>query len=400
MQQFESIWATVTGFQDAHPWSLVASTVGVSVISVVLLNFGVRLTLRRLGKRYEERQPLVQLMADAFDRPINMITWVLVARLIVPLAMEQGGTDLSGYAPALNQGMAALLVLLVAWAAWRFVGRTRLHLRKKYARTDGGYDDFSMIETGQLAARLGIVVFAGFGLLGALGIPLSALTALGVVGGFGAYALTMANQILISNVFAGFAIYFDRPFAVGDWISTKGGTIEGTVTKIGFRLTTIVGFDKRPIYVPNSVFNENATVNPSRMSNRRILQYVGVRYDDVDRVEPILEAIRAYLAQHEAIDQRMTTLVNLVNGSTNMGSAVEGCFGSSSINFMVYTFTKTTNWVRFQNIQDEVMLRIAGIVAEHGAEIAFSTITLESPKPVTLAAVPSIEQREPQSSAA
>lgn len=385
MKNFNAILDAIRAFHEEHAWSRVASTVGGSVLAVLLLNFFVRFTLRRLARRFEESQPLLHITADAIDRPLNMITWVLVARLIVPIALQQSGTDLSSYASSLNQWMAALLVLLVAWAAWRFAGRTRLYLRTKYARTDGGYDDFSMIETGQLVVRIGIVVFAGFGLLGALGIPLSALTALGVVGGFGAYALTMANQILISNVFAGFAIYFDRPFAVGDWIVTKDGTVEGTVTKIGFRLTTIVGFDKRPIYVPNSVFNENPTINPSRMSNRRILQYVGVRYDDVKQVEPILEAVRAYLGEHDAIDQSMTTLVNLVDGSTKMGSSVEGCFGASSINFMVYTFTKTTNWVRFQSIQDEIMLSIAAIIEEHGAEIAFSTLTLDAPKPVLLA---------------
>lgn len=395
MSAWEQWLKTILDFRQNHPWSQAASTVGLTLVGVIVLNFGVRVTLRRLAKRFQRRRPYLQITADAVDRPVNLITWVLVARLVGPLTLDQAGSDLSSFAPTLDKAAAALVVLLVAWAGWRFVALTRLHLMKKYARTDGGYDDFSAIETGQLAARTLIVVIAGFSLLGALGIPLSALTALGVVGGFGAYALTMANQILISNVFAGFAIYLDRPFSVGDWISTKDGAVTGTVTKIGFRLTTIVGFDKRPIYVPNSIFNENPTVNPSRMSNRRILQYVGLRYDDLHRVEEIMKAIRAYLAAHEAIDHDKLTLVNLVNGSTDMGSSVEGCFGASSINFMVYTFTKTTNWVRFQNIQDEVMLRIAGIIEEHGAEIAFSTVTLDSPKPLTLAAVPTTPVAEP-----
>lgn len=330
MKEIEGVLKTLTSFHQAHPWSAAASTLGVTLIAVIVLNFAVRLMLDRLARRFEDRRPYLQITADAVDRPLNLLTWVLVARLVIPITLAQSGADVSAYAPMLTKAMAVLVVLFVAWGAWRIAAGTRLYLRKKYARTDGGYDDFSMIETGQLVARTSIVLVAGFSLLGALGIPLSALTALGVVGGFGAYALTMANQILISNLFAGFAIYFDRPFAVGDWISTKGGTIEGTVTKIGFRLTTIVGFDKRPIYVPNSVFNESATINPSRMSNRRILQSVGVRYEDLHRVEPILATIRDYLKNNDAVDHKMITLVNLVNGSTNMGSSIEGCFGASS----------------------------------------------------------------------
>ncbi|MCB2069634.1 MAG: mechanosensitive ion channel, partial [Ottowia sp.] len=46
--------------------------------------------------------------------------------------------------------------------------------------------------------------------------------------------------------------------------------IEGTVEEIGWRLTRIRTFDKRPLYVPNSVFNNIAVENPSRMQNRRI----------------------------------------------------------------------------------------------------------------------------------
>lgn len=378
----------VTDFQKSHPWGYAASAVALTALFVLVLNFAVRRSLTVVATRLEDKRPFLRITADAIDRPLNLVAWLLVLWLFVPFTLEQAGLNTAPFTPKLNRAASVLIVLLVSWAFWRFAARSRLHLLDRYARTDGGYNDFSVIETGLLAARLGIVLFAVFGLLGALGIPLSALTALGVVGGFGAYALTMANQILISNIFAGFAIYLDRPFSIGDWISTQGGAVEGTVTKIGLRLTTIIGFDKRPIYVPNSVFNENATVNPSRMSNRRILQYIGLRYDDLHRVEGVLEAIRSYLAEHKEIDQKMLTLVNVVNGSTNMGSSVEGCFGASSINFMVYTFTKTTNWVRFQNIQDEVMLQIARIIEEQGAEIAFSTITVEAPKPVALARAP------------
>ena len=216
-------------------------------------------------------------------------------------------------------------------------------------------------------------------MLFAFGIPLKALAGIGVVGGFGAYALTMANQILISNIFAGLVLYFDRPFSVGDWISTKDGKIDGTVTKIGLRLTTVVGFDQRPIYVPNSIFNENATVNPSRMNNRRIKQFIGLRYEDFPKIEKIFAEIRTYLKENPVIDQKRTTLVNLIDGVTSTGSKYEGAFGSSSINFNVYTFTKTTNWVEFQNIQDRVMFDIAKIILDNGAQIAFATTTLDVP---------------------
>ena len=60
---------------------------------------------------------------------------------------------------------------------------------------------------------------------------------------------------LLSNFFGGLFIYMDRPFAVGDWIRSPDRELEGVVEKIGWRVTVIRTFDKRPLYVPNSVFS-------------------------------------------------------------------------------------------------------------------------------------------------
>ena len=56
----------------------------------------------------------------------------------------------------------------------------------------------------------------------------------------------------------------------------------------------------------------------------------------------------------------------------------------SALNFMVYTFTKTTNWVLFQAIQEDVFLRIIDIISEHGAECAFPTTTISVPDGIEL----------------
>ena len=51
-------------------------------------------------------------------------------------------------------------------------------------------------------------------------------------------------------------------------------------------------------------------------------------------------------------------------------------FASSSLDFFVYTFTRTTNWVRFHEIKQDVMLKIIDIITQHGAECAFPTSTI------------------------
>ena len=159
-------------------------------------------------------------------------------------------------------------------------------------------------------------------------------------------------------------VFLDRPFSVGDWIRSPDKSIEGTVEEIGWRLTRIRTFDARPLYVPNATFTSISVENPSRMTNRRIKETIGVRYDDVAVLEDILRDVKEMLKNHEAIDQRKTLMVNFNE------------FGPSSLDFFIYTFTRTTVWTEYHQIKQDVLLKIAAIIEGHGAEIAFPTRTV------------------------
>jgi len=175
----------------------------------------------------------------------------------------------------------------------------------------------------------------------------------------------------LSNFFAGIIILVGRQIRAGDWVYSTDLSIEGNVQHIGLHSTRILSFEHRPIIVPNAILNSESIVNATRMSHRRIKQFIGVRYKDINVVDKILNSIKEMLLAHPAIDQNCAILVNLVDGNTDMGSSVEGCFGSYSINFMVYAYTKTTHWIKFQKVQDEIMLKIGSIIIDYGAEITF-----------------------------
>ena len=100
------------------------------------------------------------------------------------------------------------------------------------------------------------------------------------------------------------------------------------------------------------------------MTNRRIKETIGVRYSDVDVLEDILRDVKGMLKNHEAIDQRKTLMVNFNE------------FGPSSLDFFIYTFTRTTVWAEYHEIKQDVLLKIAAIIEGHGAEIAFPTRTI------------------------
>jgi len=126
-------------------------------------------------------------------------------------------------------------------------------------------------------------------------------------------------------------------------------------------VTRIRTFDKRPLYVPNSLFTQIVVENPSRMSNRRIKETFGLRYCDMNQVDGIIKDVREMLEQHPDIDQTQTLIVNF------------NYFNNSSLDFFIYTFTKTTNWILYHQIKQDVLLKVADIVEQNKAQFAFPT---------------------------
>jgi MscS family membrane protein len=70
------------------------------------------------------------------------------------------------------------------------------------------------------------------------------------------------------------------------------------------------------------------------------------------------------LMAHEEIEQSQTLMVNF------------NSYAPSSLDFFIYTFTKTTDWVRYHEIKQDVMIKIINIVHDHGADFAFPTRTI------------------------
>jgi MscS family membrane protein len=112
--------------------------------------------------------------------------------------------------------------------------------------------------------------------------------------------------------------------------------------------------------------------NPSRMSHRRIYETVGIRYCDVRKMEPIIEQVKTMLTAHPEIDETQTLIVNFNQ------------FAPSSLDFFIYTFTHTTNWIKFHEVKQDVLLKVIGIIEQNGAEVAFPTSTIHMPDKLQL----------------
>jgi MscS family membrane protein len=350
--------------------------VAIIFFATIAVYLSVRFFFQRYKKTTLPSQTIKTLFYASFDKPLQLATIVIgfyfIAMHILTWFKFTSFFD-QVVTPGVNIGLALCFFMLMN----TFLSRLKAYSITKTTRTDGGYDNFAKVEQIHKLGQVLTIAIMVFIIASILGLKVSQGVAY-LGGGLAIVALVFKDTI--SSVFGGLIIYLDSPYAVGDWIYTIDGQIEGTVEQISWRLTHIRTFDARLIFTPNNILITQAVVNASRMLNRRILQYIGLRYDDFDKFEAIQKDIYAFLGEHPDIDQSCTTLVNVVNGSTDMGSTTEGFFGGSSLNFSVYTFTKVTNWRKFQAIQDKIMMDIGRIIYRHDAEIAFTTMTLEIPK--------------------
>lgn len=347
---------TILTWIDNNHW--VIHVFGV-VFATVLTNFILR---RVLGRLYVKAQASANYwddaVLDAGKRPLLLLVWVIGLSIAAEIIEAVSANALFEYTGLLRR--IAIIALLVAFLV-RFINNIEQAVIRKRALKAVDADEVTVRVIGRLL-RISVLITGALVILQTLGISISGVLAFGGIGGI---AVGFAAKDLLANFFGGLMIYLDRPFSIGDWVRSPDREIEGTVEDIGWRLTKIRTFDKRPLYIPNAVFTTIAVENPSRMTNRRIKETFGLRYCDAAKVREIVTEVKAMLKAHPAIDAQQTLIVNFDS------------LAPSSLDFFIYTFTKTTNWVEYHEVKQDVLLKIIDIIHAHGADIAFPTRTLD-----------------------
>jgi len=358
---------------DLHSWINSVSGGYAHVLYVFLIIFFTLLISYIENKYYKfivlklEKSHRVWELAvvNALFRPLNYLIWFLgllfAVNVLVLYTRDQFFIQIIPFLRTIGT------VIFVVWFSVNFIREAEVALTTP--RPGKPPQDPTTVKAISQLLRIAVIFTAILVIMQTFNIRTSGLVA---VGGAGTIVAGLAAKDWIENFFGGLMIFFDRPFKLGDWIRSPDKQIEGTVEQIGWRLTRIRTFDKRPLYVPNNVFSKISIENPSRMTNRRIKTVVGIRYDDAPKVKEILSQVENMLSKHPEIDMSKTMFVNLIE------------FGPSSLNFLIYTFTKTTDWVKFQRIQQDVFLKVIDIITQNGAECAFPTTTIHIPDAIAL----------------
>lgn len=347
------------------------------VVVTLVVAMAVVFVLRRAEHRADKANAMwAKSLFWAARSPVRGLIWLVGLSWASYVTHRGTEVELMGVVTTARE------VGIVAMAAWFLVRFIRMAEREFLNPRDGEpRDPTTVLAIGKLL-RVAVLITAVLVVAQSLGYSMSGVLAFGGVGGL---AVGFAAKDLLANFFGGLMVYMDRPFAVGEWVRSPDQNIEGTVENIGWRLTRIRTFDRRPLYVPNATFTQISVENPSRMENRRIFETVGIRYDDAGKMAGIVADVKQMVLDHPDLETEVRTLIVNFNG-----------FAASSLDFFVYTFTKTVDWVEFHEIKQDVMLKVIEIVESHGAQCAFPTSTLHIPEPVTLAGSQGAQDSRPE----
>jgi len=178
--------------------------------------------------------------------------------------------------------------------------------------------------------------------------------------GIGGIAVAMASQALLGDLFSYFAILFDRPFELGDFIIV--GDYMGTVEHVGIKTTRIRSLSGEQLVFSNTDLTNSRVRNYKRMEKRRIVFSLGVTYD-------------TGLKEMKAIPGIIKEAIVSLNHTT-FDRAHFSSYGDFSLNFEVVYHILSGDYNKYMDIQQEINFIIKEKFDERGIEFAFPTQTL------------------------
>lgn len=221
--------------------------------------------------------------------------------------------------------------------------------------TDPGAATASHMVT--LLARITLWALGGLFVLSNLGIEITSLIA-GL--GIGGIAIAFALQGILSDLFASFSIYFDKPFRIGDFVTI--GNDSGTIEKIGIKSTRIRALTGEELVVSNAELTTARVQNYKKMAERRIAFRFGITYD-------------ASSAQVQKVIDIISDIIENAEGAQlDRAHFVE--FGDSALNFEVVYYVTSPDYAQYLDIQQSVNFQLMDALEQEGIEFAFPTRTV------------------------
>ena len=250
--------------------------------------------------------------------------------------------------------MIVWIILLTIKAAQILIN----YLFKSKLKDENDTSTKSAINALSIIIKIALWVFGLILILSNLGVNVTSLVA-GL--GIGGIAIALAFQNILSDLFSSFAIYFDKPFAVGDFIVV--GDKKGTVEKIGIKTTRLRALQGEELVISNQELTNAQIQNFKKMSERRINFAIGLTYDTssekLKRVPGLIKQI---------IDSSEGVRFDRVHFKE---------FGEFSLIFEIVYYIKSSDFVKYMNIQQSINFEMKSVFEKEQIVMAYPTQTIE-----------------------
>lgn len=254
----------------------------------------------------------------------------------------------------------ALDIILLIWIVYQLIRAGEIlveYLGKRFFDKDGDGEADAAISLLMKLIRGLLWISGGLFIFQNLGVNVTALVAgLGV----GGIAIAFALQNILEDLFSSFAIHFDKPFVVGDFIVL--GDKKGTVERIGIKTTRIRSVQGEELVVSNKELTAAQIQNFGAMEERRINFVFGLTYDTpsekLRRVPGILESIISDVAK------------------VRFDRCFFKNFADSALEFDTVYYVESSDYKDYTRANEAIYLAIIERFAAEGIEMAFPTQTL------------------------
>jgi len=319
----------------------------VSLVFILILKRIVLGRLARLAERTKNRMD--DLLVLHLGKSLNLLGVVIAA--IFSLKWLTLSAQVSRAMNAVS--LALVLVVLI-----RFVMDALTYMLETFWLK--GQEDFAKKQS--MTGILTMVKILVWGLalvffLDNLGFKVSSVVA-GL--GIGGVAVALAAQAVLGDLFSYIAIFFDRPFEIGDFIIV--GDYLGGVEHIGIKTTRIRSLGGEQLVFSNSDLTNSRVRNYKRMEKRRVVFKLGVTYDTSSEK---LQAIPGLIEQ--IVKQTPETIFDRAHFSE---------YGDFNLVIEAVYYVLSSDYNQYMDIQQAINLAIKKSFEKEAIEFAFPTQTV------------------------
>jgi len=348
MEAFESLLVLEFFGNPVRSYLIAAATFALLVAAAESLRW---MLVANLGK-------LTRRTATDFDVFLVSLLGTIRTHELALLSLFIALRHLSA-SPALLKALHIVLVLTLSWRGAALLQAFLGYGVRRACDKAGLADPNTASAAKNIQLILSGVVWAGAALfvLDNLGVNITAAVA-GL--GIGGVAVALAAQHILGDLFSSFAIFIDKPFKVGDFITV--GEFEGTVEHVGIKTTRVSALSGEMLIFSNSDLTSSRIRNYELMRERRVMSRFAL-----DISTPADKAA--------TVPDMVEGVVRAVEGARFDRAHLRG-FGPSGLEFEFVYYVLTGNYAKFMDVQENIGLGLLRKLESAGLRLAYPTQTI------------------------